>query len=175
MQIWIIVIPIWVIAMVILVGGSVLVDFVNDAEFWIQQHYEIICIVIVAIYALIVIVEAKKLRPVLKNKNTSVPVFVVCSSIRAAASAAYLVFLVTGIAATFTVSYSIWENIQEVFGLLLMTIPIFAFQIFEGILDFETSNGGAIVGCVLSTAGSVLGMVIFQWDFLPRILRYIFS
>lgn len=174
MEIWIIVVPVWVLAAVALLGGSLLVEVVNSVESWIQQHCLLICLLILALYAFILFLELKNLSPMVKKAGVPVALFVICDIIRSLASASYVIFFVVGMAVTFHPSYSILANIEEVFGLLLATIPMFSFLLFEKIMELGIDKGTVIWGCILSVAGSALGTAIFIGDYLPTILRHIF-
>ena len=170
---YIIIVPISLIAIALFVGGSVLVEVVNSVESWIANHSTLLCLIVLALYGLIVYALYKETETTLKKHAISKPLYWICSILRALASATYVIFFIVGIAATFRPSYSIFENALELLGFVLMLIPLYAMHFFEGIMSMEPSNGGVVVGCILSVLGSGLGVLIFMADYLDVIIRYI--
>lgn len=154
------IVPMLLIYIVLFGGMAVATNVASEAATFITRNFSLIGIITIAFYFFVLIWECRLVKKDVKC-NINILLFIITNLVRSVASMVYMLSVLYASAFTFT-HMSIFDTLFLIIDLPLIILPMFAYFIYEKMLEFDPSNVIIVLGSILSTGGSLLGIAILE-------------
>lgn len=154
------IVPMLLIYIILFGGMAVATKVASEVAAFITRNFSLIGIITIALYLVVLVWECRIIKKD-KECNVNIIVFVITNLVRSAASIVYMLSVLYASSFTFT-NMSIFDTIFLIIDLPLIILPMFAYFIYEKMLEFDPCNGMIVLGSLLSVGGSLLGIVILE-------------